>query len=236
MPPEQPVPIDLVVLDMAGTTIVDDGLVERAFIAALDETGFADGPDERVRAIELVRASAGQPRIEVFTELLGSTSHAAITNRAFEEAYDRFATDGLIAPIPGAREAIRDLRDAGVAVALATGFASYTQQSILETLGWEDAADIALSPADARGRGRPHPDLNLVALMTLRTASVRSMAVVGDAVSDMQSGVRAGAGMIVGVLSGAHDESRLRAAGATHVLRDITGLPALVGAVVPVGA
>jgi phosphoglycolate phosphatase len=51
-------------------------------------------------------------------------------------------------------------------------------------------------------------------------------------VTASESGVlcarRAGARLIVGVLSGVHDGSRLRRAGATHLLADIGELPDLV--------
>jgi phosphoglycolate phosphatase len=220
---------DLVVLDMAGTTVLDDGLVERAFVDALDELQFATEPGERVRAIDFVRATMGQSKISVFTELTGSPAQAAMTNRAFEEAYERLVEQGLVEPVPGARHAIEQLRAAGIAVAFTTGFARSTLESILDVVGWDDLADLTLSPVDAGGRGRPAPDLNLTALIQLRTSSVASMAVVGDTVSDMRSGVLAGAGWVIGVLSGAHDEARLRDGGATHVLQDVTQLPALLG-------
>jgi phosphoglycolate phosphatase-like HAD superfamily hydrolase len=41
-------------------------------------------------------------------------------------------------------------------------------------------------------------------------------------------GRRAGARLVVGVLSGVHDGSRLRRAGATHLLADLSDLPDLV--------
>jgi phosphoglycolate phosphatase len=62
----------------------------------------------------------------------------------------------------------------------------------------------------------------------LRTAAaddVRQMAVVGDTSYDMLSGVRAGAGLVAGVLTGAHDEDALRASGATQVLGSVAELP-----------
>lgn len=44
----------------------------------------------------------------------------------------------------------------------------------------------------------------------------------------MLSGVRAGAGVVAGVLTGAHDEDALRGAGATDVLASVADLPALL--------
>ena len=85
-----------------------------------------------------------------------------------------------------------------------------------------------LTPADA-GRGRPHPDMPLTALLRTETSSVEAMVVVGDTVSDMQSGTRAGAGLVIGVLSGAHGEEQLLAAGADDVISSVAELPELLG-------
>jgi phosphoglycolate phosphatase len=220
---------DLVVFDMAGTTVLDDGLVERAFGMALDEVGCATEPVERGTVLDFVRTTMGQSKILVFTQITGDASAAQIANDAFERAYDSLVRAGELQPIIGARETIAALRAAGMSVVLTTGFSSQTQRGILDALGWQDVADLALSPADAGGRGRPHPDLNLTALIRTRRRAVASMVVVGDTSSDMVSGVRAGAGRVVGVLSGAHDEATLREAGATDILRDVTGLPELLG-------
>jgi phosphonatase-like hydrolase len=209
---------EIVVLDMAGTTVRDDGLVEAAFVEALD--GEVDEP-----MLDYVRATMGQSKIVVFTHLLGDPGRAARANEAFENAYA--ARVSGVVPIDGAEEAIRRLRAAGVKVALTTGFSPRTQSMLVDALGWRDLVDLYLAPADA-GRGRPYPDLPLTALLRLGGTRVRALAVVGDTVADMQSGVNAGAGTVVGVLTGTHDEPALYAAGATHVLASVAELPALL--------
>ena len=83
--------------------------------------------------------------------------------------------------------------------------------------------DLALSPADV-GRGRPAPDLILGAMARLGVDDPAAVAVVGDTVSDLEAGHAAGAGAVVGVLSGAHDEATLDAASPTAVIADVTGL------------
>ena len=61
-----------------------------------------------------------------------------------------------------------------------------------------------------------------------------AVAVVGDTVSDLEAGSRAGAGAVIGVLSGAHDESALAAAPHTAIIVDITELlSALESAAIP---
>lgn len=59
--------------------------------------------------------------------------------------------------------------------------------------------------------------------------SVDGMIVVGDSVTQVQSGLAAGAGLVVGVLSGAHSAEELHQAGADEVLTSIEMLPAMLG-------
>ncbi|WP_327162226.1 phosphonatase-like hydrolase [Streptomyces zaomyceticus] len=216
--------LDLVVLDMAGTTVADGGLVERAFAAAAERLG-----EDPATMIDYVRATMGESKISVFRHLLGDETRARQANTAFEDAYGELVTGGLIAPLPGAAEAIAELKEDGRTVVLTTGFARVTQDAILDALGWRDLVGLTLCPADAGGRGRPYPDMVLAAL--LRTGAVddvRRIVVAGDTSYDMLSGVRAGAGTVAGVLTGAHDGAALRAHGATHVLASVAELPALI--------
>ncbi|WP_328427426.1 phosphonatase-like hydrolase [Streptomyces sp. NBC_00443] len=219
----------LVVLDMAGTTVADGGLVERAFAAAAAELGVEPGSPDHADKLAYVRATMGESKISVFRHLFGDEERAQRANAAFEKAYGELVDGGLVAPVPGAREAIEELQAGGRSVVLTTGFARVTQDAILDALGWQDLVPLTLCPADAGGRGRPYPDMALTAL--LRTAAaddVRETAVVGDTSYDMLSGVRAGAGLVAGVLTGAHDADALRAAGATHVLGSVAELPGVL--------
>ncbi|MFD6415343.1 phosphonatase-like hydrolase [Streptomyces sp. NPDC060194] len=215
----------LVVLDMAGTTVADDGLVEESFRAAAAHVG-----EDPASMLDHVRATMGESKIAVFRHLLGGDeTRAREANAAFERAYAERVDADRIAPVPGAAETIAALRESGRTVVLSTGFARVTQDAILDALGWRDLADLTLCPADAGGRGRPYPDLVLTALLRTRAADdVRHVAVAGDTAYDMLSGVRAGAGIVAGVLTGAHDKDRLTAHGATHVLASVVELPDLI--------
>jgi phosphoglycolate phosphatase len=218
----------LVALDMAGTTVSDDGVVERAFRQALDEVGgvAADSPVGDPDAY--VRRTMGQSKIDVFTELLGGDeTRAGRANSAFERAYEAAVARGEISALPGAEELMAELRAAGVSVCLTTGFAPSTRDAILEALGWAGSIDLALSPCDA-GRGRPWPDMILTAVLRLRIDDVRQVAVVGDTASDLLAGWRAGAGIVAGVLTGAHGRPELEAVPHTHILVGVADLSGLV--------
>ncbi|MFE2287385.1 phosphonatase-like hydrolase [Streptomyces sp. NPDC059443] len=219
----------LIVLDMAGTTVADGGLVERAFERAAERLGVEPGSADHAAKLQYVRDTMGESKISVFRHLFGSEELARRANSAFEEAYGELVDGGLIAPIPGAREAIEKLRGDGRTVVLTTGFARVTQDAILDALGWQGLADLTLCPADAGGRGRPYPDMVLAAfLRTGAVDGVREVVVAGDTAYDMLSGVRSGAGIVAGVLTGAHDRAALTGHGATHVLGSIAELPAVL--------
>ena len=216
------VPYELVVLDLAGTTVVDDGIVEGAFARAWDRVTRTD--EGRAAALQHVRDTMGQSKIEVFRHFADEDTAQQI-NREFERAYRELIDDGRCEAIPGAEETIRALRARGLKIAFTTGFAPTTAKAILASLGWKELADVVLTPEDA-GRGRPAPDLVLMAVIRTQTSSVAATVVVGDTESDAASGRAAGAGLVVGVLTGSRDEQTLLAGGADLVLASVAELPA----------
>jgi len=224
-------PVELACLDLAGTTVRDDGAVEAAFVAAAHAIEAQHGAIDLDAALTVVRTTMGQSKIEVFRQLYGSEIAARAANAAFESAYAEVVAGGAVAPIDGAADAIEALRSIGVRLCFTTGFSAATRDLLLASLGWSDLADLALSPSDTPlGRGRPFPDMVLTAVLRLGATDVRNVAVVGDTTSDLPAGSRAGAGIVAGVLTGAHDSARLATAPHTHLLASVRQLPALVGA------
>jgi phosphoglycolate phosphatase len=219
--------IQLAVIDMAGTTVADDGLVVSAFELAATAAGVPASGQQRDDARQYVLDTMGQSKISVFRALFGTEELAQRANAAFERAYSELIDEGRAEPIDGAAQAIARLRDAGVKVALTTGFSGTTQEKLLAALGWQSLADLVLAPGDGV-RGRPHPDLILTALMRLEVDGVRNVAALGDTGSDVESALRAGAAVAAGTLTGAHNEEQLRSAGATHVVGSVSEFADLI--------
>ncbi len=221
------IPIRLAALDMAGTTVADEGAVEEAFQAALDAVGLVAG-DLMDDPAAYIRRTMGQSKITVFTELLGGDRHRAEqANTAFEAAFDQAVDRGEVVALPGSEDVFAALRAAGVRICLTTGFSPTTRDRIIAALGWGGLVDLALSPADA-GRGRPWPDMILTAVLRLRIDDVAEVAVVGDTTSDLIAGSRSGASIVAGVLTGAHSADELAEAPHTHLLGSIIELPGLI--------
>jgi phosphoglycolate phosphatase len=194
---------------------------EDAELALLKEAAAL--PDTDRRGFELLdRAAVRTRNPAVFRRILGDEAAAHKANEAFEDHYAAAVRAGNVSPLPGAEETFAALRQAGVRVCLATGFSPATRDAIIGKLGWGGRVDLALSPADA-GRGRPWPDLPLTALLRLGGA-VSELAVAGDTASDIESGRRAGAAIVAGVLTGASTRADLEQVGAPLILDKIADI------------
>jgi phosphonatase-like hydrolase len=212
----------LACLDMAGTTVRDEGAVEAAFSTALAAVGIEEGTARNEEAQVVVRETMGWSKADVFARLL-APKEAGEATAAFASAYEAIVAAGAVSEIPGALAVLRALRARGVKVCLTTGFAPSTRDALLNALGWGAEVDLVLSPADV-GRGRPAPDLILGAMARLGVDDPHVVAVAGDTVSDLEAGHAAHAGAVIGVLSGAHDAATLATASPTAVIADVTGL------------
>lgn len=210
---------------MAGTTVTDQGVVERAFVEAMVGEGLIDEGELR-GALDVVRRTMGQSKIDVFRALLDDEERAQQANVAFEAAYDRAVERGEVRAVDGAEGAMTALRDAGVRVCLITGFAPSTRDAIIDTLGWRDRIDLALSPVDV-GRGRPWPDLVLAAAERFGVEP-HEVAVCGDTVSDLLCGSRARAAVVAGIVTSDDSAHEMAATPHTHLLSSVTELPKVV--------
>lgn len=217
--------VRLACLDMAGTTVTDEGVVQRSFVEAMVGEGLVD-ESELAGVLDVVRRTMGHSKIDVFRSLLHDEDRALAANAAFEAAYDRAVRRGEVGAIDGAEHAIGRLRDAGVRVCLITGFAPATRDAIIDALGWRDCIDLALSPADV-GRGRPWPDLVLSAARRLGVET-SEVAVCGDTVSDLLCGTRAGAAIVAGVVATGHTRAEMEAVPHTHLIETVRDLPAII--------
>ena len=68
-----------------------------------------------------------------------------------------------------------------------------------------------------------------MALLRLGGGAVSELAVVGDTPSDIESGRRAGAGLVAGVLTGLTSRQELEEAKAHVVLDSVASLPSALG-------
>ena len=221
-------PISLACCGLLGTVAQDNGMLEHAFAEACATQGIVPGTADYAHYMVTVHQSQGQPAVDVFRGLFpgnpGRAEAAALSfERSFRAAVDRTGFE----PVPGAGEAIAELRAAGVRICVISGLSRRLVGLILDSLDWWRRVDLALSPDDVP-RGCPWPDLMLAAMLRLGVEDVRAAAYAGSTASGVECARRAGAGIVAGVLTGGHTRDRLRSAGATHFISGMAELPALL--------
>jgi HAD superfamily hydrolase (TIGR01549 family) len=135
--------------------------------------------------------------------------------RSHAEAYKAHAAD--IRPLPGARELLAWLSEAGVPWAIATSGRMETARAPLESLGVDFVHNVIITRDKVR-YAKPNPDLFLAAAEGLGRP-IESASVVGDSIWDMLASRRARA-LGIGVLSGGYGREELERAGAYRVYDD----------------
>jgi HAD superfamily hydrolase (TIGR01549 family) len=143
-----------------------------------------------------------------------TTADATAIRKRHADAFQRMA--GEIRPLPGARELLTFLTDAGVPWAIATSGRRETAAPVLETLGVP--ANAPIITRDQVPYAKPDPDLFLAAAEKLGVTITESV-VVGDSVWDLLAARRAHA-LGVGFLSGGYGQEELERAGAYRVYQD----------------
>lgn len=222
--------IELVVFDMAGTTIQDRGQVIDAFTKALHTNGIQVAPEE----LQKWRGASKREVLRFFIQRQFGTDDSGHVQR-IEQAYADFrgllessyASEG-VEVIPGAMATFAWLRDRNIKIALTTGFYRKVTDIILEAVGWKEGVIEASICSDDVAQGRPAPFMIYRAMEATGVIDARRVINVGDTTLDLQSGINAGAGAVVGVLSGSQTIEQLGRVKHTHIIASVADLPALI--------
>jgi phosphonatase-like hydrolase len=222
-----PPPPELLVSDLAGTTVYDRGEVPAAFADALREAAVPFDPTE-------ISGWRGASKREVLGRLLARDGAPAdAVAERLPLVYGRFHTLlaerlALAAPVslPGVGETFVRLRAAGIRIALTTGFDRALVEQQLTAVDWAGMVEAWVCSDDVPC-GRPAPDMIVLAMRRCGVTDPERIAVVGDTRLDLEAAWNAGARWRVGVLTGAHDRATLAAAPHTHLLDSVRDLPSL---------
>lgn len=220
-PPAPDAPVQLVVFDLMGTLIADEGIVARAYDASIEQAGIAVGSAEFSAARQRVDELRGRPTLLVLTDVLGDAVRAEEATWAFDDTI--LASVSSMTEVSGAGEVLGALSSRSILTAVTTSFTPEVRRAVLAHMGWSDMFAASLSAHGLR-RGHPAPDLLLHAILELRIDSVGQVAIVGDSPSDLVAGNRAGAGMVIGVRSGDVPSELLLDAPHTHLLDSVADL------------
>jgi phosphonatase-like hydrolase len=158
-------------------------------------------------------------------------------NAATARGYERFDVAltaeygrGSLQPVVGAESALRELSAKGLKLAINTGFPRALELIALARLGWLEGVFDAHVAGDEVPEGRPAPYMIHLAMQRTGITNVARVLVAGDTPLDLRAGTNAGAGGVVGVLTGTHRVETLGAVRHTHLLPSIATLPGLIAA------
>jgi len=220
--------IELVVFDMAGTTVEDNGMVLTCLVDTVHRHDLLGEPNE-------LNNLMGMNKREVFAMLAarrypGDSAHAErVADAALATFVEEMKTayDKQLAPMPGAEATFAFLRERGIKIATDTGFDATIGGLIMERLNWLGRfVDVAVFATDV-SLGRPAPYMIYRAMEQLGVLDVHKVMKIGDSPSDLEEGYNAGCGEVIGVLSGAHTAETLGSYWHTRLIKSVAELPSL---------
>ncbi len=212
-------PIQLLLFDMAGTTVDEGKIVYKTVHRAVERAGYP-APFETVKFI-----AAGKKKLQAIRDLLAEVTGGEATEEIAQAVYTDFLilletayAENPAKPMPGAAFVFQKLQERGIKVALNTGYPRPIAEQLLRQLGWLDHPMIDLVvTSDEVERGRPHPDMIFKAMQQLGISDAKSVGKIGDTIADVEEGLNAGCGMSAGITTGAQTAEELWSAKATHV-------------------
>jgi phosphoglycolate phosphatase len=222
--------ITLACFGLVGTLVIDDGAIELAFAEAIATQGVVSGTSAFARSMAVVHRARGQAPADVLRAVFPDNQPRA---QAAQLAFDRSLASAVgrrvVQPVAGARDVLARLTEAGCRICVMTIMPRRELTMLLQASGLRDVVTVGLCAEDVP-RGCPFPDLALAAMLRTGVGEVGETLMVHGTAAGVECGRRAGAGMVVGVLTGPHPAARLQAAGATHVIESVADLP---GAIAP---
>lgn len=225
--------VELVVFDLAGTTVHDDQDVPRVLQNSLAKSDVAVSLDAASKLM-------GIPKPIAIETLLRENYKGtrAIEEEWIEEIHRTFVmemirfykTNPSVREKEGTSETFLQLKMRGIKVAVDTGFDRETTTPLLERMGWikNELIDCSIT-SDEVPRGRPFPDMIFKAMALTRVFEVAHVAKVGDTASDMQQGTAAGCKWVIGVTSGAYSAEELTKEKHTHLIHSISEVLPIIG-------
>lgn len=233
--------LSLITFDMAGTTVHDDHEVEACFAEACRKMGM-EVDEAWIRSVQgwskkfvfqTYWKERMNPDTDAFNEAV-NTSYAT-----FREVLEDHYRNSEVKPTEGCIELFAYLREHNVKIALTTGFYRKVADIILNKLGWlnglndeylrsgESPIDLSIT-SDQVAKGRPDPDMIERAMAMLDVADPKQVGAVGDTPSDIEAGLKAKCGLVVGVTNGTHTTAQLEGLGAHHLASSLPALQKLL--------
>ena len=212
----------LVIFDCDGVLVDSEPLANASLSRALRAQGLDWSVEETMRrlmgrslksCVEIVEAELGRALPDDFLE-----SMQAVTYRSFREA--------PLQPVPGVRDAVLAVQQAGLATCVASSGAQEKMRFTLGLTGLWDLFEGRIFSASEVPRGKPFPDLFLHAAIRMDVQPF-ACTVVEDSVPGVQAARSAGMRVLAYAGAPYADAAALARAGG-EVFDDMRRLPDLV--------
>jgi phosphonatase-like hydrolase len=223
--------VDLIVFDLAGTTVKENFDVQRTLKNSFGKAGFDI-------TIEQANKVMGIPKPIAIRQLLEDLHHDLSLDQLIREIHADFVaamirfyeTDHTVQENEGVSATFKRLKANGVKVIVDTGFDRPIVDALLKRMAWMENGLIEDSvTSDEVARGRPYPDLIFRAMELAGVTDVKRVAKVGDTISDLQEGDAAGCGWVIGIASGAFSKDQLAEGPHTHLIDRIPEVAPIFG-------
>jgi phosphonatase-like hydrolase len=220
--------IQLVVFDIAGTTVRDNGSVAQAFITAFSDYGFTMPVADVKKVMGFRKMDAIVLLLEKFYPEKKDDEELVdrIHTRFIDKMIEFYRNDETLAALPHAEAVFRALKKRGIKVALNTGFTRSITDTILHRLRWDDRSPLIdqVICSDEVPHGRPHADMIKVLMDDLGIDSPARVLKVGDTEVDVAEGRNAACGKVVSVTTGAYTREQLKPYEPDHIIDDLQEL------------
>lgn len=222
--------IQLVVFDIAGTTVKDPGNVNESFRNSFLKAGLAAVTKSEVdelmgyRKIDAIRQIVNKYRPE-----WGDQQVEEIHKEFTLSMVSYYQNSGGIEALPFAEKVFQEFQENGVKVALNTGFSRAITKPILEKLGWDKSPFINQTVcSDEVELGRPYPFMIQKLMQDLGIRYSEDVAKVGDTKVDIEEGQQSGCGIVVAVTTGAQSKTELAKGRPDYIINSLEFLPSLI--------
>jgi phosphonatase-like hydrolase len=213
--------IELLVLDMAGTTINEDNVVYKTLMNSVNNYGY------QVSLEKVLHSCAGKEKLEAIRSLLkeigGKEDEALPIFENFSDTLKEAYQNLDVKPITGVENFLLKMKTQNKKIVLNTGYTSEIAQQLLDKLGWKEGLHYdALITADDVSESRPSPEMIHLAMKKFNISSPEKVLKAGDSVIDIEEGKNAGCGLTIAVLSGAQDKAELEKSNPDFIFNTIS--------------
>lgn len=217
--------IKLVIFDIAGTTVRDDGSVATAFRNAFVNNGFSITLEDTHPYMGVKKIVAVQQMLDQLKASYTQEDVERIHEDFVNEMIDFYEYDPSVKPFSDTEDVFQQLKEKGVQIALNTGFPSDIAETIVQRFQWMERGLVDdWIASDMVDHGRPAPFMIQQLMANAGIDNPLEVAKVGDTTVDIEEGKAVGCQFIISVTTGSGKREELLSYGPTHLVDKLSDI------------